>query len=95
MSRLSPCFAVELRKLGLLRLVAGDNVWGGTEDSSLFSFWREQSVQFAIFSRADVEDSFLASSISSFLQADVKLFLAPNLMLFLAGRRLGSVAGSW
>ena len=47
---------------------------------------------FAIFSRADVEDSFLASSISSFLQADVKLFLALNLMLFLAGRLLGSVS---
>jgi hypothetical protein len=40
----------------------------------------------------DVEDSFLASSISSFLRADIKLFLAPNLMLFLAGRRLGSVS---
>jgi hypothetical protein len=41
--------------------VGQGRMWGGTEDSSLFSFWREQSVRFAIFSRADVEDSFLVS----------------------------------
>jgi hypothetical protein len=34
---------------------------GGTEDSSLFSFWREEPLGFSIFSRAEVQDLFLAS----------------------------------
>ena len=35
----------------------------GAEDSSLFSFWREDPLGFAAFLRSDVEDSFLVSRL--------------------------------
>ncbi len=47
------------------------------EDSSLFSFWREDPLGFAAFLRSDVEDSFLVSR-------DITLFLAGGHMLGLS-----------
>jgi hypothetical protein len=83
-SRLSPWLPEEARASG----GAGGSCEVGRGElrillSSLFG--ANNPFGFAIFSRADVEDLFLASRHKLFLAADIKLFLAANFMLFLAG----------
>ena len=56
------------------------------------SFGANNPFGFAIFSRSDVEDSFLASRYKHFLAGGQQLFLPPNFMLFLAGSCLCSVS---
>jgi hypothetical protein len=83
---------MKMASLGLLEviLVRAYPQGTGIPLSSLFGV--NNPFGFAIFSRADVEDSFLASRQSSFLRTDIKLFLAPKIMLFLVGSCLGSVS---